>query len=158
VIENEWGARFIKPRWHNVEIGWVARKVQDVTNPGAPDVDACWNGNVWKVELKYRPKAPARPDTLLTFSRYSKDEPNRQTMLTREQVRNLDEWIKASGNGGVMIGVDKEWFFFDASVVIANNDGMTIDQLRSWAELRGQDIKHCEVIPQHLEPQSPEME
>lgn len=161
MTENEWWSRYIKPRWHNVAIGWVARKVQDVTNKGAPDVDACWNGNVYKVELKYAAKAPTRPDTMLTFSRYSRDEPNRRTIVSREQERNLEEWNKAGGNAYLLIGIGKAWYFIDYGVLerhIGWNDGITIGQLAAWAESQSNDIKHVDTVPITCEPQAPEMD
>lgn len=145
--ENEWWSRFIKPRWHNLANRWVARKVQDVTNPGAPDVDACWDGFSCKVELKYRPKAPASDNTNMTFSRYSKDEPNRHTVLTREQERNLDEWFTAGGSCYVLIGIDKAWFLMSFAVVRDHNDGLNVSQLRNWSLLQGDDIKTVDEVP-----------
>lgn len=148
MIENEWWSRYIKPRWHNVEKGFVARKVQDVTNKGAPDVDACWNGIVVKVELKYTNKLPARLNTKLTFSRYSKDEPNRRTVLTREQCRNLEEWHKAKGLAYVLIGVSKAWYLIPAFRIIQGtfNDGVTTADLELLAEIWDEDIKKIGCI------------
>lgn len=150
MTENEWWSRHIKPRWHNSIKRWVARKVQDVTNKGAPDVDACWNGYQCKVELKYAPKAPARSETLLTFSRYSKDQPNRRTIVSREQARNLEEWMIAGGNCFVLIGVEKAWFLMDVKLVLDHNDGLNMSQLGSWSHLTGQDIKSIDMVPDYL--------
>jgi hypothetical protein len=141
VIENEWWSRYIKPRWHNREKRWVARKVQDVTNKGAPDVDACWEGCAVKIELKYANALPARPDTKVTFSRYSKDEPNRRTILSREQARNLGDWRSAGGIAYILIGIGKQWWFVD-SVFFTNpnlveNDGVTVKRLDEIALLSG---------------------
>lgn len=150
MTENEWWSRYVKPRWHNLNRRLVARKVQDVTNKGAPDVDACWFGEAVKIELKYSPTAPVRAETKLTFSRYSKDEPNKRTILSREQVRNLEEWASASGNAYVLIGVDKAWYFITARTVILYNDGMTQDQLRTWASLTNKDIKEVGIVPYYF--------
>lgn len=151
MLENEWWSRHIKPRWHNLARGRVARKVQDVTNKGAPDVDACWNGYQCKVELKYSFTVPHRDDTKLTFSRYSKDEPNKRTILSREQVRNLEEWDKAGGNAFVLIGVNKSWYLLRAHVAILNNDGMTMQHLKEAAVIWGESIETITSVPEMFE-------
>lgn len=149
--ENAWWSTYVKPRWHNLNNRWVARKVQDVTNKGAPDVDACWNGFSCKVELKYIERAPSREGTKLTFSRYSKDEPNRLTILSREQLRNLAEWKEAGGNAFVLIGVNKCWFLLDAALFanpkLAFNDGMTLTELSTEARILGSDFKSLLNVP-----------
>lgn len=154
MTENSWWSTYIKPRWHNLEKGWVARKVQDVTNKGAPDVDACWSGFSCKVELKYSPTIPYRSETKLTFSRYSKDEPNRRTVLSREQLRNLEEWDNAGGNAFVLIGAGKRWYFLHATRFRADtgyNDGVTIDELVSLAINWGDDIKEVGRVPETIQ-------
>lgn len=150
MTENEWWSRYIKPRWHNPGRAWVARKVQDVTNKGAPDVDACWGGHQCKIELKHAPKAPASDNTPLRFSRYSNDEPNKRTVLSREQVRNLEEWMLAGGSCYVLIGVEKAWFLMPIKVVLDYNGGLNLYQLRTWAFLRGDDIKTIGLVPDFL--------
>lgn len=150
MTENEWWSRYIKPRWHNLSNRWVARKVQDVTNKGAPDVDVCWNGFQCKIELKYRPVMPSSDNLAMTFSRYSKDEPNRRTVLSREQVRNLEEWHDAGGNAYVLIGVDKAWFLMPIRVVMDYNYGLNLYQLRTWALIKGGNIKDIGLVPSHF--------
>lgn len=149
MIENEWWSRHIKPRWHNPIRHWVARKVQDITNKGAPDVDACWGGFQCKVELKYKQQAPASDNTPITFSRYSKDEMSRRTVLSREQVRNLEEWHLAGGHCFVLIGVERAWFLMPFKVVLEYNDGLNLYQLRTWALFKDVDIKTIGIVPDH---------
>lgn len=143
MTENQWWSTYIKPRWHNLNRRWVARKVQDVTNKGAPDVDACWEGAAVKVELKYADHLPVRPDTKMTFSRYSKDEPNRRTIVSREQARNLQEWNSAGGEAYVLIGAGKQWwfvpclFFTNPFLEDDYNDGVTAKTLDEICLLAG---------------------
>jgi hypothetical protein len=153
MTENNWWSTYVKPRWHNLNKGWVARKVQDVTNKGAPDVDACWEGFSCKIELKYAETLPYRSNTKLTFSRYSKDEPNRRTILSREQARNLYEWEQAEGKAYVMIGVGKQWWFvpsvFFTNPMLINNDGITKAELDEIALLSGY-REDLGMVPEHL--------
>lgn len=153
MTENQWWSSHVKPRWHNLQKKWVARKVQDVTNKGAPDVDACWDGYSCKVELKYATVLPARPETKLTFSRYSKDEPNRRTIVSREQLRNLQEWSDAGGNAFILVGIDKEWWLLTAMWLwhpeVNYNDGMTVQQLDGRCLLKGF-RSELALVPEYL--------
>ena len=143
--ENQWWSTKIKPVWHNVQRGRVARKVQDLVNKGMPDVDLCFNGVAAKVELKWCPSEHRDKGHVYTFSTYAKkktdpdyDGMTRATVLSREQFRNLEEWHLAGGHAFVMIGIARSWWLIPFDRVI--NLGMTISEMDVQASCFG-DLK-----------------
>lgn len=108
MTEKSWWSNHIKPRWHRPQQRWVSWKVQDAYNGGLPDTDSCFKGTEAKVELKYLAAWPVRPDTLVSFSTYSKEE-RRPSIVSATQHRHLQAWHEAGGNAFVLCGIGKEW-------------------------------------------------
>lgn len=134
--ENEWWGKKIKPVWHNPLMGRVVRKVQDIHNPGLPDVDFCFNGVAGKIELKFVDHYHVKSEHAYTFSKYTKKKGEdtgeiqttpKPSVVSREQYRNLEEWAGAGGNAYVLIGIEKDWWLIAFKDLI--NEGMTISQL-----------------------------
>ena len=142
MTENQWWSTKIKPMWHNPSRRWVARKVQDLVNKGAPDVDACFNGTAVKIELKWCQTLFKDQDHVYTFSTYAKKkndpdfEKPRGSIVSREQYRNLEEWHNAGGHAMVLIGIAGRWWLLRFPQV--NNQGMTGAQLYQACELYGE--------------------
>ena len=110
--ERTWWSTHVKPRWHQPAKRLVAWKVEDKFFSGMPDVDAMFDGVAAKIELKYEPKWPGRPDTTLWFSYNNKDD-KQKTIVSAIQHNYLTQYKDAGGNAFVLIGVGKDWLLLE---------------------------------------------
>lgn len=92
-----WGA----VRKRLVDAGWLAWKVPAEIRKGLPDVFLGKNGGSAWVELKYRPRWPARDDTPVHVD------------VSPEQHAHLRDLRAADLDGFVLLGVEDDVFILD---------------------------------------------
>lgn len=148
--EKKWWSTHVKPRWHRPDKSRLANKVQDAFNAGLPDVDACFNGVVAKIELKYAVAWPKYETTLLTFSKNKND--NSYCVASPGQVVQLRLWNQCGGHAFLLIGVGKEWFLVNIKLLTDElNHGVTRSTLFAIADLTGDSYDSLKKIPDYLE-------
>jgi len=88
-----------------------AVRVENMLEEGYPDVDLCFAGADWHVELKRLPWWPKRPATIVRVTHY-----------TQKQRDWLKKRLLAGGNVAVLLAVDKEavpeYFLFTHGAVL----------------------------------------
>lgn len=128
----------------------MAAKVQDAFNAGLPDVDACFNGVVAKVELKYAPKRPVRSWTKMTFSKNKVT--GRPCVASPAQINQLRQWSRCGGHAFLLIGISHHWFLIDIDdFTDVMNDGLTYDHFSQVCVFYGTEYQTLNQIPNFLE-------
>lgn len=102
------------------ELGLDPIRVENVVNPGHPDLDYT-HGNI---ELKYMERFPARPGTKVTVPE-----------LTGEQVAWITRRTRKGGLAWLLVRVGAEWFLWAGKDVWAVRQGLTQAEWRERASL-----------------------
>ncbi len=103
-------------------------RVENIVNPGCPDVDAMWEGIVLPIELKALEVYPKRRSTSVLGRKG----------LNRNQLNWWLNWRRWGGSGFIVVGVVMDVFVVPA-IYSDEINSMDRAQLRkyqvSWAEL-----------------------
>jgi len=95
-----------------------AKSIENTCGAGTPDVNCTWG---W-IELKALSKAPVKPET-----------PVRVPHFTPQQKIWLTKRTRAGGNCGVLLMVDREWFWMNGTLAVTYLGSSTMEQLRILA-------------------------
>lgn len=113
--------------WKQIKTGmagrWHAVRIENACGSGIPDVDyAILNRIQGKIELKYLPEAPKRPDTKVRLPHFN---PQQKLFFRMRGPVSGDVWL--------MVRVADEYFIFDwkTALVIENH---TIAEWRVMAK------------------------
>lgn len=103
------------------QVHW--QRIETSTGLGIPDINGCWEGKEFWVEIKYLPTFPVRANTPVKIKHY-----------TPEQRLWLRKRGQAGGQAWLFVRVGAEWFLFDheAAQLVT---GWTAEQWRTGATL-----------------------
>jgi hypothetical protein len=85
---------------HSLKDQVYLERIENVVNPGRPDVDVLWNGIVLPVELKALENFPLRPTTPVLGGKG----------LNQNQLNWWLNWRRWGGSGFIVVGIAGELF------------------------------------------------
>jgi hypothetical protein len=97
---------------HSLKDHVYLERIENVVNPGRPDVDALWDGIVLPIELKALETFPKRPMTPVLGG----------AGLNQNQLNWWLNWKRWGGSGFIVVGIEGEVFAVPAKFSDEVND------------------------------------